>query len=240
MSKNNDHWELLTPTSILECTFRIMCADWIMGYHWEIVYRNGRNERNHFSSLFHKAGSLSLRLKGKHFLGNCPPTPPLSQHQLTSHLGKKCWLRGGVGGQFPKNVKWCNIKWADLRQSLKETSPNQHLILALYIFFTWFHHSCLIPPFFQSHVEPKLLCLKENRKENLWNYHLAKCSSNDQCVLVPAHVICLLLCLPSNLVPQDQLLVLFWSYEKFSKFLPSPTPSPLKVPNPKSFSGLAC
>ena len=189
MSKNNDHWELLTPTSILESsTFRIMCADWIMGYHWEIVYRNGRNERNHFSSLFHKAGSLSLRLKGKHFLGNCPPTPPLSQHQLTSHLGKKCWLRGGVGGQFPKNVKWCNIKWPDLRQSLKETSPNQHLILALYIFFAWFHHSCLIPPFFQSHIEPKLLCLKGNRKENFWNYHLAQCSSNDQCVLVPAHV----------------------------------------------------
>ena len=151
MSKNNDHWELLTPTSILESsTFHIMCADWIMGYHWEIVYRNGRNERNHFSSLFHKAGSLSLRLKGKHFLGNCPPTPPLSQHQLTSHLGKKCWLRGGVGGQFPKNVKWCNIKWADLRQSLKETSPNQHLILALYIVFH------LIPPFLShSSLLPK-------------------------------------------------------------------------------------
>ena len=67
-----------------------------------------------------------------------------------------------------------------------------------------------------------------------------KCIYRDQCVLVPAHVICLLLCLPSNLVPQDQLLVLFQSYEKFSKFLPSPTPSPLKVPNPKSFSGLTC
>ena len=92
MSKYNHYWELLTPTSFLESStfrFRIMCADWIMGYHWEIVYRNGRNERNHFSSLFHKAGSRSLRLKGKHFLGNCPPTPPLSQHQyllLTSYF----------------------------------------------------------------------------------------------------------------------------------------------------------
>ena len=166
-----------------------------------------------------------------------PSSKPTSTYFSLKEI---CWLRGRVGGQFPKNVKWCNIKWADLRQSLKETSPNQHLILALYIFFAWFHHSCLIPPLFQSHVESKLLCLKGNRKENLWNYHLAKCSSNDQCVLVPAHVICLLLCLPRNLVPQDQLPVLFWSYEKFSKFLPSPTPSPLKVPNPKSFSGLAC
>ena len=35
------------------------------------------------------------------FLGNCPPTPPLSQH---FPLCEKCWLRGGVGGQFPRNV----------------------------------------------------------------------------------------------------------------------------------------
>ena len=36
------------------------------------------------------------------FLGNCPPTPPLSQHYFS--LRAKCWLRGGVGGQFPRNV----------------------------------------------------------------------------------------------------------------------------------------
>ena len=29
------------------------------------------------------------------------PKPTLT---LTSHLGAKCWLRGGVGGQFPKDV----------------------------------------------------------------------------------------------------------------------------------------
>ena len=49
---------------------------------------------------------------------NCSPTPPLSRHD-TVHLPlpwvvfntyfsltAKCWLRGGVGGQFPRNVKW--------------------------------------------------------------------------------------------------------------------------------------
>ena len=34
------------------------------------------------------------------FLGNCPPTPPLSQHYTYFSLRAKCWLRGGVGGQF--------------------------------------------------------------------------------------------------------------------------------------------
>ena len=37
------------------------------------------------------------------FLGVCPPTPPLNQYLA---LSEKCyrWLRGGVGGQFPKSV----------------------------------------------------------------------------------------------------------------------------------------
>ena len=43
------------------------------------------------------------------FLENCPPTPPLSQHLTLSKntyfaLKVKCWLRGGVSGQFPRNV----------------------------------------------------------------------------------------------------------------------------------------
>ena len=39
------------------------------------------------------------------FLGNCSPTPPLSQHlHLHFSLRAKYWLRGGVGGQFPRNV----------------------------------------------------------------------------------------------------------------------------------------
>ena len=33
-------------------------------------------------------------------LGNCPPTPPLSQHQHVLLTWGKCWVRGGVGGQF--------------------------------------------------------------------------------------------------------------------------------------------
>ena len=37
------------------------------------------------------------------FLGNCPPTLPLSQHFALSEKCL-CWLRGGVGGQFPRNV----------------------------------------------------------------------------------------------------------------------------------------
>ena len=35
------------------------------------------------------------------FLGNCPPTPPLSQHFALSGLGE-----GWVGGQFPRNLNW--------------------------------------------------------------------------------------------------------------------------------------
>ena len=38
------------------------------------------------------------------FLANCPLTPPLSQHQHFSFRAK-CWLRGGVGGQFPGNLR---------------------------------------------------------------------------------------------------------------------------------------
>ena len=39
--------------------------------------------------------------------GHCPPTPypsPKPTLTLTSHSGQKCWLRGGVGGQIPRNV----------------------------------------------------------------------------------------------------------------------------------------
>ena len=36
------------------------------------------------------------------FLGNCPPTPPLSQHFALSERRVLCWLRGGVGGSFPE------------------------------------------------------------------------------------------------------------------------------------------
>ena len=38
-------------------------------------------------------------------LGNCQPTPPLTQHFALSEKCY-CWLRGGVGGQFPRNLNW--------------------------------------------------------------------------------------------------------------------------------------
>ena len=38
------------------------------------------------------------------FLGNCPPTPPPDLS-----LRAKWWLRGGVGGQFPRDLNWFKI-----------------------------------------------------------------------------------------------------------------------------------
>ena len=41
------------------------------------------------------------------FLGNCPPTPPLSERfALSEKLECQCWLKLGVGGQFPRNLNW--------------------------------------------------------------------------------------------------------------------------------------
>ena len=34
------------------------------------------------------------------YLGNCPPTPPLTQQEsIDNMLG---WVRGGLGGQLPR------------------------------------------------------------------------------------------------------------------------------------------
>ena len=38
------------------------------------------------------------------FLGNSPLTPPLSQRQHFSFRAK-CWLREGVDGHFPRNLR---------------------------------------------------------------------------------------------------------------------------------------
>ena len=38
------------------------------------------------------------------FLGNYPPTPPLSQHFALSEKYVIMLVRGGVGGQFPRNL----------------------------------------------------------------------------------------------------------------------------------------
>ena len=41
------------------------------------------------------------------YLGNCPPTPPLTQQQsIDNKLGLKCWVKGGVGGQLPRYWYW--------------------------------------------------------------------------------------------------------------------------------------
>ena len=55
-------------------------------------------------------GVLSkLILQDDHtFLGNCPATPPLLKKKANIityfSLRAKCWLGGGVGGQFPRNI----------------------------------------------------------------------------------------------------------------------------------------
>ena len=41
------------------------------------------------------------------YLGNCPPTPPLTQHPNINLLSiDYCWVRGGVGGQLPRYLYW--------------------------------------------------------------------------------------------------------------------------------------
>ena len=55
-------------------------------------------------------GVLSkLILQDDHtFLGNCPATPSLLKKKANIityfSLRAKCWLGGGVGGQFPRNI----------------------------------------------------------------------------------------------------------------------------------------
>ena len=55
------------------------------------------------------------------FLGNCPPTPPLSQH-FAQKEKCWCWLRGGVSGQSPRNknlsAHWIK-SWESLRSLLR-------------------------------------------------------------------------------------------------------------------------
>ena len=46
--------------------------------------------------------SAHLMLHHFTFLGNCPPTLPLSQQFFPKWEVSWCWLRGGVGGQFPR------------------------------------------------------------------------------------------------------------------------------------------
>ena len=43
------------------------------------------------------------------FMGNCPPTPPLSQHYHLLLTQGKILLPGRVGGQFPRNLNWLSV-----------------------------------------------------------------------------------------------------------------------------------
>ena len=52
-------------------------------------------------------GAVSLLASSDQFrfLGNCPPTPPLTQHFAPSETQTlNVELRGGVGGQFPRDL----------------------------------------------------------------------------------------------------------------------------------------
>ena len=47
------------------------------------------------------------------FLRNCPPTPTFANVNTYCSLWAKCWLRGGVSRQFPRNLNRIpqNIQW---------------------------------------------------------------------------------------------------------------------------------
>ena len=47
--------------------------------------------------------SCDIVMNQVRFLENCPPTPPLKTY---FSLRAKCWVRGGVGGQFPWDLNW--------------------------------------------------------------------------------------------------------------------------------------
>ena len=46
--------------------------------------------------------------------------PPLSQHFALSEKYSKCLLRGGVGRQFPRNVKWSERKLNRVKDSFRK------------------------------------------------------------------------------------------------------------------------
>ena len=54
------------------------------------------------------------------FLGKLPTyaSPKPSNINAYFSLGAKCWLRGGVGGQFPRNVKWSGNSCFDAMREL--------------------------------------------------------------------------------------------------------------------------
>ena len=53
---------------------------------------------------FHYSSRID-EIKNYIFLGDYPPTPPKANININFSLRVKCWVRGGVGGQFPRNEK---------------------------------------------------------------------------------------------------------------------------------------
>ena len=94
-----------TVTSLLQPLFSAGQKGHTFPYKKNLKMRSPINAANGRILKFQTVESLNHYT----FLENCPPTPPLSQHSTLSEntyfaLEVKCWLRGGVSGQFPRNV----------------------------------------------------------------------------------------------------------------------------------------
>ena len=97
---------LLTTTCCMtkkECMFTFSSV-----YQWKWIFLSKRGKiaktTTRTSTYCHHGLICQLR-----FLGNCPPTLPLSQHYHLLTVRSKCWLRGGVGGQFLRNLNWSRL-----------------------------------------------------------------------------------------------------------------------------------
>ena len=64
------------------------------------------------------------------FPGNCPPTPPLSQHQHLLLSWGKMLVRGRVAGQIPRNVQWSQSDCASTGNgsNLQEKQEKPHTV----------------------------------------------------------------------------------------------------------------
>ena len=89
-----------------------------------------------------------------------PPPPPPTETKINTYmqffLRAKCWLRGGVGGQFPRNVKWSNNNAGDKKSPPSQSRGCHYLCVACMFGLPLrmngmhrmqFHHACFdLPP----------------------------------------------------------------------------------------------
>ena len=88
---------LLSDKNIINMSNVRRCGGWVIKL--QFGYKGGLDQ---YLCLY---PNIDKPLGQIRFLVNCPPTPPLSQCCLLYFsLRAKCWLRGGVGGQFLKNL----------------------------------------------------------------------------------------------------------------------------------------